>query len=109
MALGRLEDLTDDELRRDRPVPAVLLEAEEDVVAHFAPRAVGVAAEPERDRRAGGPVTVAYAEAEMLPVRRLSDVREIARREEERHARVAEPERGEMAELHGEVERQLVA
>ena len=52
---------------------------------------------------------MAHAEAEMLPVRRLSDVREIARWQKERHARVAESERGEMTELRGEVERQLVA
>ena len=109
MALGCLEDLTNDELRRDGAVPAVLLQAEEDVVAHFAPRAIGVASEAERDRGAGGPVTMAHAEAQVLPVSRLGDVGEIARREEEGHPWVAEAERREVSELRGELERQLLA
>src|SRR6185503_15954948 len=46
----RVEDPAHDELRRDRSVPVVRLEAERDVEAAFRSEAVELAAEPERDR-----------------------------------------------------------
>src|SRR2546426_4611917 len=54
VTIGRLEHAPDDELRRDRSVPPVLLEAEGDIEAPLAARPVEVGAEPEGDGEAGG-------------------------------------------------------
>src|SRR5215831_20753476 len=64
----RIEHSAHDELRRDRPVPPVLLQPERYVVATDPAKAVELRPLPERDRTAGvAPVSV-HAEAEMLAV-----------------------------------------
>src|SRR5579862_9215533 len=67
-ALGSVEDSAHDELRCDRPVPAVLLQAERDVVAAEPPEAVELRAAPERDCGPRVAAALAHTEAKMLPI-----------------------------------------
>src|SRR5581483_478708 len=106
VALGRLEDPADDELRRRRAVPGVLLEAEGDVVVAHTAEAVELGAEPERDRRTGRPPRVADAEAQVLAVADRGQIGELAAGDEQGDAWVAETERREAAELRAELERE---
>src|SRR4029453_12795223 len=68
VAVRRIEDAPNDELRRGRPVPRVLLEPEGDVVAADAPEPVELRAEAEGDRAPGRATGVRDPEAEVLPV-----------------------------------------
>src|SRR5206468_2136066 len=102
VALGRLEDPADDELRRGRPVPGVRLEAEGDVIGADLPPAVELRPEPEGDCAACGAVLVAGAEAEVLALPHRLQVAELTAGDEERHARIAETEGRQPAELVGE-------
>src|SRR5262245_52967081 len=95
----RIEDTADDELRRDGAVPAVLLEPERDVVAPDSAEAVEPRPLSERDRATGIAPVALHAEAEMLPVSDRREVAELAPRREQRHVRVAEPERREPSQL----------
>src|SRR5579885_2659109 len=109
VALVRGEDPADDELRRDRPVPAVLLQAEGDVVAADAPEAVELRPEAERDRRAGVAASLADAEAQVPAVPDRAELAQLAVVDEQRHPRVAEPERGEPRQLLAERQAELGA
>src|SRR5919109_869415 len=104
-----VEDAPDHELRRDRPVPAVLLEPERDVEAAVAPQPVELPTLPERDRRTGVLAAVPDAEPEVLPLAYRLELRELAAGQEEGHVRVAEPERGKPRELPAKLERELRA
>ena len=68
VALRRVEDAPHDELRRDRAVPVVLLEAERDVEATRRAQPVELRALPEGDRAPGVAPVLAHAEAQVLPV-----------------------------------------
>src|SRR5215208_5624482 len=106
VAVGRLEDPPDDELRRHRAVPLVLLQPERDVPERIAAVAVEAAAEAEGDRAAGVSAAVLDAKTQVLAVadgRRLGD---LAPGDEQRHVGVAEPERREPPQLAAEPERQ---
>src|SRR5439155_15533569 len=104
---GRIEHAANDELRRDRAVPVVRLEAEDDVVPSGPPVPVELRTQPERDRAPRVPAALADAEPEMLAVADGRQVAELARRQQERHARVAKAERREPVQLLTEVEGQL--
>src|SRR5207302_7630809 len=68
IALRRLEDPPDDQLRRGRAVPRVGLEPEGEVVGTDPPPAVERRAEPEGDRAAGCPSRLDGTEAQVLPL-----------------------------------------
>src|SRR6266540_2149375 len=105
-AVVGVEDPPDDELRRHRPVPVVLLQAEGDVVVSDPAVAVELPAHAERNRAAGDALP-ADAKAEVLPLadgRRLHD---LAGGRQEGHVRVAETERRQASQLLTELERQL--
>src|SRR5919201_5940093 len=104
-----VENTPDDELRRNRPVPLVLLEPEGDVERNLLPEAVELPPEPERDRTAGILGPVLDPEAEVLAVTDCGDVAELAARDEQRHTRIAEPEGREAGQLGAELECQLRA
>src|SRR5258708_9364889 len=107
VAIVAVEDAADDELRRDRPVPAVLLQPERDVPAADAAQTVDVRAHAERDRTAAvASVLDAHAEAQMLAVADRREVAQLAARREQHYAGIAEPERRQLPELFGELERQ---
>src|SRR5205823_5657080 len=106
IAAGRLEDAPDDELRRDRPIPAVLLEPEGEVPRARAAEALELCAEAECDRAAGRAAVVEHAEAEMPTLADGAELCQLATGDEERHAWIAEAERGELLELAAEVERE---
>src|SRR6266511_3475113 len=98
--VGRVEHPLDDELRRNGPVPVVLLQAEDDVVAARSPEAVELPAHAEGDRTAAIlAVLGADAEAQMLSVADRREVDHFARRREQRHVRVPEPEGGHAGKL----------
>src|ERR671936_594838 len=97
VALVGVEDPADDQLRRGRPVPTVLLEPERDVVRAVAPVAVEPRAEAERDRAAAVDAVLADPEAQVLPLAHGRELRELAPGREQRDVRVAEPERREAA------------
>ena len=109
VAVVGVEDRGDDELRRDRPVPAVLLEAERDVVAapaawkrsSWAPRPNAIARPRVRARRGG------RGSAGACPPRPC-ELGELAARREQGHARVAETERRQARRLLAELERERV-
>src|SRR4029453_18596298 len=109
IALGRLEDALDDELRRGRAVPGVLLETEGDVVAPRLPKAVRLRPEAEGNRRPGRPAVLAHSKPEVLAVPHGLELGPLAPGGEQPHGRVAEPERSETAELGREVEGQRPA
>src|SRR5205085_625732 len=104
-----VEDAPDDELRRDRAVPVVLLEPEGEVVAAHAPIAVELRPEAEGDRATGVALTVADAEAQMLALADRGQLAQLAAGEEQRHVRVPEPERRQARQLRGQLEGQLRA
>src|SRR5204863_176896 len=93
VALGRVEDAADDELRRDRAVPTILLQAERDVVAAHTAEAVEVRAEAERDRRAELTVAVPDPEAEVLAVADRGRLHDLAAGHEQRRRGIAQSER----------------
>ena len=97
----------DDELRRDRAVPVVLLEPERDVEAPDRAKPVDLRALAERDRAAGVAAVLADAEAQVLPLAHRRRRDRLRRGDEERHVGVAETERREPRELLGEVEREI--
>ena len=68
VAVRRVEEPAHDELRRDRPVPAVLLQPAGDVEAALRAQPVELRALAERDRAAGVAAVLADAEAEVLPL-----------------------------------------
>src|SRR5579859_861641 len=105
VAVGRLEDPPDDELRRRRAVPGVRLEPEGDVVRPDLPPAIELRAVAEGDRAPGGAALVERPEAEVLSLPHSLKVAQLAPGHEQCHARVAEPERRQAAELVGELER----
>ena len=107
--LGRVQHAAHDELRRDGAVPLVRLEPEDDVVAPHLAEPVELRAETEGDRAPGIASAVADAEAQVLAVADRGQVAELAGRQEQRDARVREPERRQAAELLAEVERELPA
>ena len=108
-AVGARRRPADDELRRDGAVPAVLLQPERDVVA------------PARRRRSSClPMPNAIAEPasrprwrtrnrRCLPSPTRREVGKLAAVDEQRHARVAETERREAAELRAQLEPELRA
>src|SRR5581483_11176523 len=98
VARGGREEPPDDELRRDRAVPAVLLEPERDVVAP-APEGVEAASLAEGDRTAGVDPLAADPEAEMLPFAHGRERRQAAARGEQGHRGVPEAERREPRQL----------
>src|SRR3954469_6097473 len=105
-AVVRIEDAAHDELRRDRAVPAVLLQPERDVVSTHAAITVELRPVSERDRAAGIAAVALYAETEVLAVAPRRQLAELAARRQQRHVRIAEPERSEPAQLLAEVERE---
>src|SRR6266545_2292594 len=102
-----VEDAAHDELRCDRAVPVVLLEPEGDVVATDAPVAIQARPLPERDRAAGVATVAVDTKTEVLPVAHRREIAELAARCEQRHVRVAEPERRKSTQLLAQVEREL--
>src|SRR3954467_12266116 len=107
VALVGVEDEAHVQLRRDRAVPLVGLELEGEVVAADAAQAVQLPAEPEGDRAAGVAAVRADAELQVLALADGGQVAELAAREQQRHVRVAEPERRQARELLTELERQV--
>ena len=107
VALVGLEHLAHVQLRGDGAVPLVRLEPERDVVCAGAAEAVEAAADPERDRAARVAPVLADAELEVLALPHCGEVDELAAGEEQRHVRVAEPERRELRELGAEAEREV--
>ena len=108
VAVGRVEDAPDDELRRRRPVPACSPAAG---TRGRSARPAGSGRAARRGRRRspcppGGSGRWPDAEAEVLPLADRGQVAELAAGDEEVDARVAEPERGEPAELGAERERE---
>ena len=83
----------------DGAVPAVLLQPERDVVAARPAGTVELPAEAERDRAARVGAVAADAEAQMLALADRRELAELAAGGEQRHLRVAEPERREPREL----------
>ena len=81
-AVVGVEDTAHDELRRDRSVPVVLLQAERDVVTAHAPEAVELRALAECDRTARVASVALHAEAQMLPVPDRRELPELAPRRE---------------------------
>ena len=71
-----------------------------------APEPVELRAEPEGDRAARVGAVAADAEAQVLPLAHGREVAELAARREQRHVRIAEPERRELRELLAELERE---
>ena len=101
-AVDRVEDPPHDELRRDDAVPAVLLQAERDVVALLAAEAVELRAEAEGDRLARVASVLADAEAQVLAV---ADGRGSASSQPSTSSvtpGIAEPERRQPSELRAE-------
>src|SRR5205814_5008734 len=107
-AIVGVEDAPHDELRCARAVPAVLFEAEGDVVGALAPEAVERRPLAERDRAAGVEAVLPDAEAQVLPLTHRRELGELAPGREQRHLRIAEAERREPRELSAEIERQLL-
>ena len=110
VAVGRVEDPPDDELRRRPPVPAVLLQPEGDVVAPDPPVAVELARpgrRRSRSRPGGRPAGTRKRRCLPSPTAARSPSSQPATRSV--HARVAEPERREPLELGAEVERERLA
>src|SRR5579864_5572835 len=89
------EDAPHDELRRDRPVPAVLGEAERNVPAMRLPVDVETGAAAERDRTAGVGAVAPHAEAQVLSLADGREFAQLAARREERDLGIAEAERRE--------------
>src|SRR3989441_3093346 len=104
VAVGRVEDAPDDELRRDSPVPVVLLQSEGDVVAAGALEAVELRAEPEGDRARPRPLLVDHAEAQVLALPDGGEIGQPAGGGEKGHAGIARAERRKPLELRGELE-----
>src|SRR5439155_20284425 len=105
--VGGVEDPPDDELRRHRAVPAVLLEPERHVVATLPAKTIEVAAHAEGDRRARVAAVLPHAKPEMLAVSNRSEVGELAAVDQQGHPGVAEAERREPGELGSKSEVQL--
>ena len=101
VAVRRVEDPPHDELRRDGAVPVVRLQPERDVESTVAPEALELGAEAERDRASAG----AHAEAQVLALADGREVAQLAALGEQRHLRVAQPERREPGELLAQLER----
>ena len=108
VAVGCVEEPPDDELRRDGPVPVVLLQPARDV--EQAGRAAGRAALPGRTRShyprrapAGAPGSGGASP------RPPSRPHRLGRRDEQRDVRVSKPERREAIELLGQIEREVAA
>src|SRR4029077_17414352 len=75
-----------------------------------AAQAVEVRSLTERDRAAGvAAVLAAHTELQMLAVSHRAEVAPLAGRSEQRHAGIPQAERGELAQLLGELERQRQA
>src|SRR6266576_2043686 len=108
-AVVRIEDATNDELRRHRSVPVVLLKAEGNVVTALTPVAVELRPLPEGDRTSGVVSVALNAEAQMLPVADGSELAELAARRQQRDIGVGQPERRQRAQLFAELQRQLRA
>src|SRR5204862_1069627 len=102
-----VEDAADDQLGRDRPVPAVLGQTERDVVPGLAAEAVELAPEAECDRLAGVAPAVADPEPQVLAIADGRGVGDLAAVDEQRDARVAEPERCEPPVLGAAAEIEL--
>src|SRR5262249_50423309 len=83
-----VEDAANDELRRHRPVPAVLGQPEGDVVAGLAAEAVELAAEPEGDRLARVAPAVPHPEPQVLALADGGGLRDLAAVDEEGYSRV---------------------
>src|SRR5439155_15738793 len=101
------EDAADDQLRRDRSVPVVLLEPERDVVEDVGAEQLEARALPEGDRAAGVAAAPLNPEAKVLAVADGRKLGEPAAGSEQHRRRVPEPERREPPELGAEVERQV--
>src|SRR5262249_42946475 len=105
----RVEYAPDDELRGDGAVPVVLLEAERDVVPSDTAQAVQLRSLPEGNRASGVEPVATNAKPQMLAVTDRCELRDLARRREQRHQRIAETERREPTQLAAQLERQLRA
>src|SRR5207302_8300742 len=93
-----VENSLDDELRRHRSVPAVLLEPERNVVRNLLPEPVELRAEPERDRAAGIATAVPDAEPQVLAVADRRQLRQLTPGDEQRHRGIRKAERREPRE-----------
>ncbi len=105
-ARRRLEDLPDDELWRDRPVPVVGLQAEGDVVATGLPVAVEGGAASEGDRP-GACARCGHGQAKVLALADGRELGELGTDCQQRHVRVPEPEGRQPLELLAEAEGEL--
>ena len=105
VALGRLEDPPDDELRRGRPVPRVRLEAESHVVGAVCRQRSSCEPSPNAIALPAGPPSSAPRKRRCLPSPTVCRSLSSQPGDEQRHARVAESERRQPPELVGELER----
>src|SRR5262249_33642119 len=108
-AIVGIEDATHDELRRDRAVPMVLLQAEGDVVPSDTAGTVELGSLAERNRSARVTPVTLQTETQMLSVTDRCQFAELAPRRKQRHVRVAEAERRKPPQLLAQLERQLRA
>ena len=106
VAVVGLEQAPNDELWRNRPVPAVRLEAERDVVAPLGAEEIELSSQAEADRAARVAAVAAYAEGEVLAFADRAQLDEAAARREQRHLGIPEPERRQPTEFLRELERQ---
>src|SRR5206468_3260316 len=106
-AIVGVEDATDDELRRHRSVPVILLQAERNVITSLAPVAVELGSLPKRDRAAGIAAVQLYTETEMLAVADRCKLAELAAGRQQGHVGVGQTERRQRAQLFAELEREL--
>ena len=107
VALGRVEDPPDDELRCDRAVPVVLLQAERDVEQADREQPIELRALTERNRAPGVASVLTHAKAKMLAVADGRGSHGLRRRDEQGDVRVAETERRKALELLRQVEREI--
>src|SRR5436190_5679001 len=108
-AIVGIEDAADHELRRDRSVPVVLLQAEGDVVPSFTPVAVELRPLAEGNRTPRVASVPLHPEAQVLAVADRRQLTELTARCQQRDVGICKAERRQRAQLLAELERELRA